>query len=109
MSAFGVYAPVRLVGLVASVWEKRASLYFAVIVRLILGVLLILAAPVTKFPVAFQALGWLAIVAAIIIPFVGRERLTRFIVWWMERPRVVVRIWCLLGVIFGGFLLYGVL
>lgn len=109
MSAFGVYAPVRLVGLVTSVWEKRASLYFAVIVRLILGVLLILAAPVTKFPVAFQALGWLAIVAAIIIPFVGRERLTRFIVWWMERPRVVVRIWCLLGVIFGGFLLYGVL
>lgn len=107
-SAFGVYSPGRLIDLVMSVWEKKASLHFAVIVRLALGALLILAAPGTKFPVVFQALGWLAIVAAIIIPFAGRERIGRFIGWWAQRPRFIIRMWCLLGVVFGGFLLYGV-
>jgi len=108
MSGFGVYAPGRLVELVMPVWEKKGSLYFAVIIRLVLGVLLILVAHDTKFPVAFQALGCVALVVAIIIPFTGRERLTRFIDWCSKRPPVVVRLWCLLGIAFGGFLLYGV-
>ncbi|MDH3692400.1 MAG: hypothetical protein OEU36_23455 [Gammaproteobacteria bacterium] len=109
MSAFGVYSPARLINLVKSFWDRKGSIYFAVIVRLVLGALLILVAPSTKFPIPFEVLGWLMIVAAIIIPLVGRERIGRLLSWWEHRSSLAVRIWCVLGVVFGGFLILGVL
>lgn len=108
MSAFGVYSPNQLVRIVKSVWDRKASIYLAVIVRVVLGVLLILVAPSTKFPIGFLVLGWVAIVAAIVIPLVGRERIGRLLSWWEHRSSLAVRLWCLLGVMFGGFLIYGI-
>lgn len=108
MSAYGVYSPGQLIRMVKSVWDRKASIHLAVIVRVVLGVLLILVAPSTKFPIAFLVLGWLAIVAAIVIPLAGRERIGRLLSWWEHRSALVVRLWCLLGVVFGAFLIYGI-
>jgi predicted transporter len=97
-----------LIEAVRTVWEKTWGIYAAVIVRLLLGVLLIFAAPDARFPVVFKALGALFIVAAIVIPFVGRTRLSALMNWFALRSPSLVRLWLLLGMAFGGFLIYDV-
>ena len=109
VSALGIYAPNRLVEAVKSIWGKRWGIYAAVIVRLLLGALLIFAAPDTRFPVVFKGLGWLSIVAAILIPTVGRTRFSKIIIWFTGLSPSLVRFWLLFVIGFGGFLIYGLI
>jgi len=86
------------------------GIYFAVIVRLMLGVALIVAAPESLYPMAFLIVGWIAIVAAAAVAFIGRERLRRITDWFLERfTPPIIRLWLLIAMAFGGFLVYGVL
>ena len=110
LAGWGIFAPEKLMTLVASAMDKYWGIYIAVIVRLVLGAALVIVAPSSLFPIVFQALGVIAIVAAIALVLVGRERTRRFIAWWSERfSAQIVRLWLLFGVAFGGFLVYGVL
>ena len=110
LSGWGILAPDKLITLVTSTMDRRWGIYIAVIVRLVLGAALIGAAPSTSFPIAFQVLGWIAIVAAAVLVVVGRERLHKFIVWWSEQfSASLIRLWLLFGLAFGAFLVYGVL
>jgi len=104
--ALGIYAPNRLIEAVKSIWRKPWGIYAAVIVRLLLGALLIFAAPDARFPVVFKVLGWLSIIAAILIPLLGRTLLDRIINWFTALPSLLVRFWLLFGIAFGGFLIY---
>jgi len=61
--------------------DANWGIYFAVIVRLMLGVALIITAPGSRFPLVFQIVGWIAIVAGVAAAFIGRERLRRFTNW----------------------------
>lgn len=110
LAAWGMFAPDRLKTWVASAMDKYWGIYLAVIVRLVLGSALIIAAPASRFPVVFQVLGLLTIVAAIVVAFMGRERVRRFLAWFSERfSASIVRSWLLFGMAFAGFLVYGVL
>ena len=110
LSAWGLLAPAKLVTMVTSAMDKQWGIYVAVVVRLLLGTALIIAAPVSLFPVAFQVLGAIAIVAAGALAVMGRERLRRFIAWWTEKMSApMIRLWLLFGMAFGGFLVYGVI
>ena len=104
--ALGIYAPNRLIEAVRSIWGKPWGIYAAVIVRLLLGALLIFAAPDARFPVVFKVLGWLSIIAAILIPLLGRTLLDRIINWFTTLSSLLVRFWLLFGIAFGGFLIY---
>jgi len=104
--ALGIYAPNRLIEALMSIWGKPWGIYVAVIVRLLLGALLIFAAPDARFPVVFKVLGWLSIIAAILIPLLGRTLLDRIINWFTALPSLLVRFWLLFGIAFGGFLIY---
>lgn len=108
MSAYGIHRPRRLVAHVRPVWRQRYGIYLAVILRLLLGVSLVLAAPGTRFQIALQAIGWLAIGAAVVIPLLGRGRIERLMTWLERRPPLLVRAWCVAGVAFGAFLLYAI-
>ena len=107
--ALGIYAPSRLIQAVIKNWNKTWGIYAAVIVRILLGVLLIIAAPETRFPVVFKTLGWLSIIAAIVIPFIGRTRLNRFMNWFTNLSPTLVRLWLLFGIVFGGFLIFSII
>ena len=107
-SAWGTLAPERLMKLVSGIMNQNWGMYAAVIVRLLLGVTLIVAAPGSRFPLIFQALGWIAILAAVVLALMGRSRLRRFIAWFERLSPLMIRVWLLFGVGFGGFLLYGV-
>lgn len=83
-------------------------MFLAVGVRVALGIALLLVAQGSAFPLAFKILGGIAIVAAIALPFIGIARI-KALVDWMERlPTIAIRLWMLLGIALGGFLLFGV-
>lgn len=102
----GVILPAQLLHAVRAAWQYRAALFVAVAVRFTIGVLLVLAAPHSRFPLAFAILGWLAIVAALLIPFVGRDRIGQLLDWWSRRSSLGIRLWSLAGLAFGCFLVY---
>ena len=104
--ALGVYAPNRLIEAVISIWRKPWGIYAAVIVRLLLGALLIFVAPHARYPAVFKVLGWLSIIAAILIPSLGRALFDRIITWFTALPSSIVRFWLLFGIAFGGFLIF---
>ena len=109
-AGWGIFAPDRLMTLVTSTMDRHWGIYFAVVVRLVLGAALIGAASASLFPIVFQALGWIAIVAAVALLVAGRKRVRKFIGWWAERfSASAIRLWLLFGMAFGAFLVYGVL
>ncbi len=109
MSLLGVLVPARLVNTVGDFWGKSWSLPFAAGIRLVMGVSLVLLADSSRFPLAFEILGWIAIVAALLLPIVGKQRVSRLLEWIVGWPSLLMRLTCLLGVVFGLFIGYGVL
>ena len=79
LSVWGIASPSQLMRVVRSVFDKSWGMSFAVIVRVILGISLLAAAPVSMFVILFKLLGWLALVAAVILPVIGRQRLVTVI------------------------------
>lgn len=108
LSVWGLYAPERLLRLVNRVMDKGWGIYGAAIVRLLLGLALIIAAPASRFPLMFQGLGWIALIAAVALLFVGRERIHRLVAWFERFSRPTIRLWLLFGISFGVFLIFGI-
>jgi hypothetical protein len=106
LGAAGVVSPRVLIGFVDSVWRRPRGIYGVVAVRLVLGVVLVVAAPDCRFPEIVRILGVLSLVAAVVLPLLGRERLRRMIDWWISRPGGFIRAWSLAAVAFGVFLGY---
>jgi hypothetical protein len=105
-SAVGFVNPGWLVSRVSSAWDRSWSMYAAVGARVLIGVIFILAAPATRFPIAFQIIGYAAIAAAVILLFVGKERIGRLLAWFTKCPRSLMRLWLFLGMAGGGFIVY---
>lgn len=109
LSAWGMYSPGSLVKMVTLVMKQSYGIFVAVIVRLILGAALIIVAPVSRFPMIFDVLGWVMIIAAVALILIGRERLGRVVAWIEQFSTSMIRLWLLFGMAFAGFLIYGVL
>ena len=107
ISLAGIASPPMLLRTVGRVVDRRRGLVFAVVVRVVLGVALLLAAAVSRWPVLFQVLGWLSLAAAVAIPFIGRERLSSLVDWIQGFHPVVVRVWLVVGLLFGAVLVLG--
>jgi len=101
-----IYSPNKLIKVVKTAWDKDWGIYIGVIVRLFFGVALILAAPGSRFPAVFKVLGVVSIVAAIVLIFVGRDRISRLMGWFERLPTAIIRLWLMFGLVFTGFLIY---
>ena len=66
------------------------------------------AAPSSMFPTTFRVFGWLAIAAAVALPFVGRVRINALLGWFEGKPTFLIRIWLIFGVAVGAFLVHAV-
>jgi hypothetical protein len=108
LSAWGFMAPDKIWKLVNGALDKNWGIYVAVVARLLLGAALIVVAPDSRFPLTFEILGWFAIAAAVIILFLGRERLRQFLGWFEHFSHAAIRLWLLFGTAFGAFLVYGI-
>jgi len=107
LSLWGLVVPARVLAMVGSVMSMARGMWIAVGARVVLGVALILAAPQSMFPTVFAALGWIALVAAVVLPLVGRARVAALLTWLERMPSPLVRLWLVVGVVFGAVLIYG--
>lgn len=107
LSLWGIVATAPLLATVRGVLDKVWGMPFAVGVRIILGVALLFAAPASKFPVLFNWLGVLALIAAAALPVLGRARMLSVLDWFQARPSFVIRLWLVCGALFGIFMVYG--
>jgi len=78
----------------------------AVVVRLLLGVLLISQASISKFPVTVEIIGWIAIFAAIVFTIIGRNNFNHLISWASSLVKPFAGIGGVLSICFGVFLIY---
>ena len=80
----------------------------AIVVRLILGIALLLSSAQSKFPIAIQVIGWLSLVAAIVLVLIGRQRFRALIAWAVNIAPFYHHLGGLVAMLFGGFLVYAV-
>ena len=100
ISALGVAAPERLLAIIAG-WSADRRLHVAVGTRLVLGVIFLLGARSCRVPAVIYAFGVLAVLAAMALLGLGSVRLDALMHWWSLRPPLLIRAWCLVGVLLG--------
>lgn len=81
------------------------ALWLAAALRIAIGVVFLLAAPDTRWPVFVQVFGWIAIVVGVITPFFG-SRLEVMLDWWTSRPPGFIRAWCVPVLALGGAIVF---
>lgn len=108
MGAWGFLAPARITDLVNR-FGTKGGLWFAAAIRLVLGLALWFAAPQSRAPVLLQVLGVVAIIAAVVIPFMGADRFKNLIAWWGKLSPTSQRLWSLFAVAFGAVILWALL
>jgi hypothetical protein len=96
---WGIAIPRQMIDTIIRVFKRPSGMWLAIGVRVVLGVLFILAAPETRYPTFFQVIGYLMLVAAA----------TRFITWFTEVPILIIRVCLLLAFFFGLFVIYAVM
>ena len=101
----GLLAPERFRSLFKLTTSQMRFLA-AIIVRLVVGALLWIAADELRMPQVMRFIAAISIFAAVGILFMGRERLDKLIDWWLSRPDGLLRLSALFATTFGGFLIY---
>ena len=107
LSVYGFFQPLVLTSYVRR-FMAGLGLWVAVVARLILALLLWFSAPLSHTPVTFQVLAILVLVSAIVLPIIGAQRILKLLDWVASWRQLAIRLWCLLGVGFGGFLLWSI-
>ena len=107
LSVYGVIQPFSLIQFVRGLMAG-SGLWVAVVARIILAILLWFSAPLSLTPTIFKALAVLVLVAAIALPMIGTQRILKLMKWVESWRPPAIRLWCLLGVAFGGFLLWSI-
>lgn len=77
----------------------------AVSVRLVLGILLVFNASQSGFPLTIKFIGWLSIIAAVVLSVIGHGQFIRLISWVLKCLEPYARFAGYLAIVFGGFLL----
>lgn len=107
-SLFGLVAPSSLL-LIVDRFASRKGLALAVGLRLVLALALWFAAAESRAPLLLQGLAALALLAAVLLPFLGVERFQAFLRWWSTKPRSFIRGACVFGLAFGATLFWALL
>ncbi len=107
LTSWGMMWPQRLAQLLRTL-PDRYFMMSAVGSRVVLAVILWLAAPVARHPLVFKLLAIVALLAAGGLLLAGRERATPLIEWWAHLPVAIQRLWVSLGLLFGGYLLWAI-
>jgi hypothetical protein len=102
---FGMACPEQSLAVVLH-WPAGVLLLVAVAVRVVFGMVLILAAPRCRFPRIMYAVGIAALIAALVIVLLGANRIQSVVQWWFHQPPLFVQSVYVGVVLFGAFLVY---
>ena len=101
-----VINPEVIFGVLRKNSEKLGLHILAIVVRLVLGFILIYQASLSKFPHVIEIIGWISIVAAILLAVIGRRNFDRLMAWALSFLRSFGRIGGIFAVASGAFLIY---
>ena len=105
LGGYGVVRPEDFKAMLLN-WNPRTRYALAVGVRVLMGGVFVTGADATPFPLALRALGWIALLAAGVLAFLGPNRVDAMMGWWGTQSSGFLRGWCLLGIAFGAFLIW---
>lgn len=86
--------------------KQKRWLNVAMLVRLLIGVVMIAAAPATRLPRFVLVAGIITLLSGLIAPLLGHDRLIRMAEWWATRPDGLVRLWGILALALGLLIVY---
>ncbi|MFB3819727.1 MAG: hypothetical protein ACE147_18885 [Candidatus Methylomirabilales bacterium] len=86
--------------------EQKRWLNLAMLLRLLIGVVMLAAAPGTRLPRFVLAAGIVTLLSGLLSPLLGHDRLVRMAAWWARRPDGLVRLWGLLAFALGLLIVY---
>jgi len=98
--------PEIIIGHIENNMENTSLYIFAIVIRLVLGILFIVAAKESRFTGVIKFLGYLFVLAAIILLFIGQENFQHFISSLIPQVKPFAPLSGLLAIAFGGFLIY---
>ncbi len=102
-------SPEIIIGWIENNMESISLYISAIVVRLVFGILFLVAAKESKYPGAIKILGYLFIIAAIIFIFIGQENFLDFISLFIPDVKPYAPVSGLLAIAFGGFIIYAFL
>ncbi len=79
---------------------------FAAVIRILIGILFVVAASETRAPSFVLAVGIMFILAGVAIPLMGSARIERLVNWWLESSDGTLRLWALVAAAFGAVVLW---
>ena len=98
-------SPAKLKRLLQIFIERRWWQY-AMAIRLVIGILFLVAAPDTHAPTVVRILGIIFILAGAALPIMGPARIERLIHWWLARRESTYRLWAIVVAGFGMLIMW---
>lgn len=95
-----------ILGWIANHLESNKLYIFAIIVRLLLGILFLAAAMQSKHPTVIKIFGYVAIVAAIALIFMGHENFQHFFSSLIAELQSYTPVSAIIVMVFGAYLFY---
>lgn len=87
-------------------WKQGKRLYAAGILRLLIGIILLLAASQCRLVGVVVWLGILTLIGGIIIFALGLQKIKSFLDWWSKKPPLLLRLWGVIALAIGALLIY---
>ena len=75
-------------------------------IRIVIGILFLVAAPDTHAPSVVRVLGITFILAGAAIPIIGVARIERLVRWWLARSESTFRLWAIVVAGFGMIIMW---
>lgn len=108
-SMIGVFKTSQLVDMVRQVVITRPLRIAAIMARIIIGVVLIMVAAETRFPLTIVIIGGLVILSGIVLIFLNEEKIQSWLDRVLQQSLPVIRTILMVVSLFGLFLLYAVI
>jgi len=87
-------------------WEKGKRLYIGCALRILIGIIFLLAASQSKLIGVIVTLGIVLIISGGSILILGLDRVKTMLKWWYGRSLLVLRLIALLAIVVGALILY---
>lgn len=107
LGVIGLLNPAGLLGFISHM-PARWRYSFAIALRVLIGGILLLAAPLGWLPLVLTVLGILALAAAAGLALVGQEKFEQMVTWWLDLPTWAARCSGLVMVLLGILLIVAI-
>src|SRR5450755_1089150 len=103
----GLAAPDVFVGTIRFI-QTPPVMYLAAAVRVVIGVVLVRAAPGSRAPKFLRVFGFIIIIGGLLTPFVGFWAAQHILGWWSASGSALVRVFAGVSLVLGLLIVYAV-